>query len=54
MTLINFNSTWGGGRLHFIHDSHNAIVKARQEGMKEKAIAIARELLDVLDMETIS
>ncbi|MCP2728428.1 Rpn family recombination-promoting nuclease/putative transposase [Limnofasciculus baicalensis] len=42
----------------FIHDSHNAILKAKQEareeGMKEKALAIARELLDVLDMETIS
>lgn len=46
----------------FIHDSQNAILKARQEGrdegmqrgMKEKAIAIARELLDVLDIETIS
>ncbi|HBB31391.1 MAG TPA: transposase, partial [Cyanobacteria bacterium UBA9273] len=38
----------------FIHDSHNALIKARQEGMKEKAIAIARELLDVLDIETIS
>lgn len=46
----------------FIHDSHNALLKARQEGkeegkeegMKEKAIAIARELLDILDVETIS
>ncbi len=42
----------------FIHDSQNAILKAkyegRQEGMREKAIAIARELLDVLDVETIS
>lgn len=46
----------------FIHDSRNAILKAKQEareegreeGMKEKAIAIARELLDVLDVETIS
>ncbi|MEQ9553681.1 MAG: Rpn family recombination-promoting nuclease/putative transposase [Coleofasciculus sp. G3-WIS-01] len=42
----------------FIQDSYNAIRKAKlegkEEGMREKAIAIARELLDVLDMETIS
>ena len=46
----------------FIHDSRNAILKARQEGRqegeaigaKQSAIAIARQLLDVLDIETIS
>lgn len=46
----------------FIHDSQNAILKAKQEGreegmqrgMKAKAMAIACELLDVLDIETIS
>ncbi|EDX76484.1 conserved hypothetical protein [Coleofasciculus chthonoplastes PCC 7420] len=42
----------------FIQDSQNAIRKAKlegkEEGMQEKAIAIARELLDVLDIETIS
>jgi hypothetical protein len=38
----------------FIQDSQNAIRKAKLDGMREKAIAIARELLDVLDIETIS
>lgn len=50
----------------FIHDSRNAILKARQEGReegreegeaigaKQKAITIARQLLNVLDAETIS
>ncbi len=46
----------------FIHDSQNAILKAKQqgreegreEGKREQAIAIARELLDILDIETIS
>ena len=38
----------------FIHDSHNAILKAEQEGMRKKAIEIAQQLLDVLDVETIS
>ncbi|MDX2215400.1 MAG: Rpn family recombination-promoting nuclease/putative transposase [Oculatellaceae cyanobacterium bins.114] len=46
----------------FLHDSRNAILKARQEGRQEggqvgrkaKAMEIARQLLDVLDMETIS
>lgn len=38
----------------FIQDSQNAIRKAKLDGMQEKAIAIARELLDVLDIETIS
>ncbi len=46
----------------FIHDSRNAILKARQEGRqegeaigaKQRALAIARQLLDVLDIETIS
>ena len=46
----------------FIQDSYNAIRKAKLEGKKEgkeegrqeKAMAIARELLDVLDIETIS
>ncbi len=50
----------------FIHDSRNAILKARQEGREEgreegeaigarqKAITIARQLLNVLDVDTIS
>ena len=38
----------------FIQDSQNAIRKAKLDGMREKAITIARELLDVLDIETIS
>ena len=46
----------------FIHDSHNAILKAQQsglekgieQGMQQKAMEIARGLLDVLDIETIS
>jgi len=46
----------------FIHDSRNAILKARQEGRdegeaigaKQKAINIARQLLNVLDVDTIS
>ena len=46
----------------FLHDSKNAMLKARQEGedqgmrrgMEEKAKEIARQLLDVLDVETIS
>ena len=45
-----------------IHDQHNALAfaerkgieKGKEEGMREKTIAIARELLDVLDIETIS
>ena len=31
-----------------------ALKEGRQEGRQEMAIAIARELLDVLDLETIS
>jgi predicted transposase/invertase (TIGR01784 family) len=50
----------------FLHDSKNAILKAqqdgeakgrkqgREEGAKEKALAIARSLLGVLDVQTIS
>ncbi|WP_019501330.1 Rpn family recombination-promoting nuclease/putative transposase [Pseudanabaena sp. PCC 6802] len=50
----------------FLHDNRNAILKARQdgraeghaegraEGEREKAIAIARSLLGLLDIETIS
>jgi predicted transposase/invertase (TIGR01784 family) len=50
----------------FLHDSRNAILKAKQQGLaegraegreegrREQAIAIARSLLDVLDVETIS
>ncbi|NJL43467.1 MAG: Rpn family recombination-promoting nuclease/putative transposase [Pseudanabaena sp. SU_2_4] len=42
----------------FLHDNRNAILKARQEGRaegeREKAIAIARSLLSLLDIETIS
>ncbi len=49
-------------RQMFLHDNRNGILKARQEGMKEgeqvgekrKALEIARQLLDVLDVETIS
>jgi predicted transposase/invertase (TIGR01784 family) len=45
-------------RQMFLHDNRNAILKARQEGeqvgRKEKAMEIARQLLDVLDVETIS
>jgi predicted transposase/invertase (TIGR01784 family) len=42
----------------FLHDNRNAILKARQEGRAEgerqKAIEIARSLLDLLDINTIS
>lgn len=42
----------------FIYDQQGAILKAaqeaREEGMRSKAIAIARQLLDRLDDETIS
>ncbi|RUT06497.1 hypothetical protein DSM106972_027540 [Dulcicalothrix desertica PCC 7102] len=42
----------------FLHDSKNAILKARQdgkqEGAKEKAIEIARSLIGILDVQTIS
>jgi predicted transposase/invertase (TIGR01784 family) len=54
----------------FLHDNRNAILyaekkamekgiekgieKGRQEGQRETAIAIARQLLDVLDVETIA
>jgi predicted transposase/invertase (TIGR01784 family) len=45
-------------RQMFLHDNRNAILKARQEGEqvgeKRKALEIARQLLDVLDVETIS
>jgi predicted transposase/invertase (TIGR01784 family) len=42
----------------FLHDNRNAILyaaqKGRQEGRQEAAIAIAQQLLDVLDLETIA
>ena len=42
----------------FLHDNRNALLKARQEGEqvgeKRKALEIARQLLDILDVETIS
>ncbi len=38
----------------FLHDSKNAILKARQDGAKEKAIEIARSLIGILDIQTIS
>jgi predicted transposase/invertase (TIGR01784 family) len=38
----------------FLHDNRNAILKARTEGGREKAMAIARSLLDLLDIKTIS
>jgi predicted transposase/invertase (TIGR01784 family) len=46
----------------FLHDSRNAILQARKEGRQEgeqagekrKALEIAQQLLDVLDIETIS
>jgi predicted transposase/invertase (TIGR01784 family) len=50
----------------FLHDRGNAILKARQEGRQEglqqglqegdrqARMAIARELLEVLDLETLS
>jgi predicted transposase/invertase (TIGR01784 family) len=45
-------------REQFIYDQQGAILKAsqegREEGMREKAIAIARQLLARLDDETIS
>jgi predicted transposase/invertase (TIGR01784 family) len=45
-------------REQFIYDQQGAIIKAsqegREEGMREKAIAIARQLLSRLDDETIS
>ena len=45
-------------RQMFLHDNRNAILKAKQDGIKQGAlqekVAIARQLLDVLDAETIS
>ena len=49
-------------RQMFLHDSRNAILKAKQDGLQQgrqegervKAVEIARQLLDVLDVETIS
>lgn len=42
----------------FLHDNRNAILKAKQdgraEGEREKAREIARSLLDLLDLKTIS
>ncbi|MBW4619145.1 MAG: Rpn family recombination-promoting nuclease/putative transposase [Cyanosarcina radialis HA8281-LM2] len=48
-------------RQMFLHDNRNAILKARQDGLKEgeqkgrqeERLEIARQLLDVLDVETI-
>jgi predicted transposase/invertase (TIGR01784 family) len=45
----------------FLHDSRNAILKAKQQGLQQglqqgayqEEIAIARSLLDILDVETI-
>jgi len=45
-------------RARVLHDYHNAIAfaegKARQEGKEEAALEIARQLLDILDLETIA
>jgi predicted transposase/invertase (TIGR01784 family) len=53
-------------RQMFLHDNRNAILKAKQDGLKEgqlkgrqegrqeERLEIARQLLDVLDIETIS
>jgi predicted transposase/invertase (TIGR01784 family) len=49
-------------RQMFLHDNRNAILKAeqdglkkgRQEGRQEEKLEIARQLLDLLDVETIS
>lgn len=53
-------------RQMFLHDNRNAILKAKQDGLQAgraegraegerlKALAIAQQLLDVLDVETIS
>jgi predicted transposase/invertase (TIGR01784 family) len=49
-------------RQMFLHDNRNAILKAKQDGLKEgrqegrqeERLEIARQLLDVLDVETIS
>jgi predicted transposase/invertase (TIGR01784 family) len=38
----------------FLHDNRNAILKARQDGDKQARVAIARSLLDLLDIKTIS
>jgi predicted transposase/invertase (TIGR01784 family) len=37
-----------------IEDQRNAVRKGREEGMREKALEIAKQLLDVLDDQTIS
>jgi predicted transposase/invertase (TIGR01784 family) len=41
-------------RQMFLHDNRNAILKAEQEGRQKERLEIARQLLDVLDVETIS
>jgi predicted transposase/invertase (TIGR01784 family) len=45
-------------RQMFLHDNRNAILKAKQDGLQEgrqeERLAIAQQLLDVLDAETIS
>jgi predicted transposase/invertase (TIGR01784 family) len=38
----------------FIKEPLNLIVRGRQEGMREKALEIAKQLLDVLDDQKIS
>jgi predicted transposase/invertase (TIGR01784 family) len=46
----------------FLHDSRNAVLKAKEEGLKQgieigerKAkLALAQQLLDCMDVETIS
>jgi hypothetical protein len=37
-----------------MEDQRNAVRKGREEGMREKAWEIAKQLLDVLDDQTIS
>ena len=38
----------------FLHDNRNALLKARQEGERHKALEIARQLLGKLDIEAIA
>jgi predicted transposase/invertase (TIGR01784 family) len=41
-------------RQMFLHDNRNALLYAEQKGKRLKALEIARQLLDVLDIETIA
>ena len=41
-------------RARVLHDYHNSIAYAKQKGKEEAALEIARQLLDVLDLETIA